>query len=119
MRKSLNRLEELVFEEPFIQTSKYNLLELHSHNRGNSHFLDNILMPNTARLVAKTIAVRKGVWVVRMEQTLEKLQEELSDEWIVRDLDATHPTDNMWAWDIMLLGVICIISYAIYLLCFN
>ena len=67
----------------------------------DSHYLDNILMPNTARLVAKTIAVRKGVRVLRMEQTLEKLQEELSDEGIVRDLDATHPTDNTRSGDIM------------------
>ncbi len=150
MRKSLNRLEESVFQEPFIQTSKFNLLEIRSHNHGKfftktskydfdshyylvnlfmstetskydfySHYLDNIVMPNTARLVAKTIAVRKGVWVVRMEQTLDKLQAELSDEGIVGDLDATHPAENMWAGDILLLGFICIVSYAVYLKFFN
>jgi hypothetical protein len=85
----------------------------------DSHYLDNIIMPNTARLVAKTIAARKGVWVVRMEQTLEDLQVELSDEVIVGDLDATHPAESMWEGVMQWLAIICIVSYAVYLKFFN
>ena len=109
MRKSLDHLEDLVFEEPFIQTSQYNVIELQSRNY-------DILMPNTARLVAKTIAVRKGVWVVRMEEMLDKLQEELSDEGRVGDLDATNPKDTVWSSGIIpWVMMMCTLAYIIYL----
>jgi hypothetical protein len=152
MRKALNNLEESVFREPFIQTSRCNWLELRAHNSAkrftktsrydsesrylhnldrkllgptktsydfDSHYLDNIIMPNTARLVAKTIAARKGVWVVRMEQTLDNLQAELSDAVIVADLDATHPVENEWVGGILSWVVVCVILYAVYLECFK
>ncbi len=49
MRKSLDHLEDLVFEEPFIQTSQYNVIELQSRNC-------DILMPKKTNATNATCA---------------------------------------------------------------